>query len=122
MSDISSRSASLVFSSPPYFHHERYCSEPQQCCNRYPAYDDWLDGFVEAVIAESHRILRRGGRFAINVADVGGLEISQDVLRLASRRFVHERTLELQLGAKPYLRARTGSTLKSEPVFVFRKK
>lgn len=122
MVDISSRSASLVFSSPPYFHHERYCTEPQQCCNRYPVYDDWLNGFVETVIAESHRILCRGGRFAINIADVGGLQISKDVLRLASRRFAHERTLELQLGVKPYLRARTGSTLKTEPVFVFRKK
>jgi SAM-dependent methyltransferase len=119
---IPSRSASLIFSSPPYFHHERYCSESKQCCNRYAAYEEWVDGFLATVVAESGRILRRGGRFVINIADAGGMPLTRDVVRLAGERFAHERTLQLQLAAKPYLRPRTRGVFKTEPIFVFTKK
>ena len=113
--------ASLIFSSPPYFRHERYCSEKKQCCRRYAAYEDWVDGFLTKVVAESHRVLRPGGRFVINVADAGGMPLIRDVVRLAGERFTHDRTLQLQLGAKPYLR-RPDDAYKTEPIFVFAKK
>jgi DNA modification methylase len=118
---LASASASLVFSSPPYFNHERYSTEPSQSYIRYPTYDQWLYTFLRKVVAESRRILEPGGYLLLNVADVNGLNLAADVFGIASRYFVHARTLKLRLGHKPYLRSRTGSAFKYEPLFVFKK-
>jgi SAM-dependent methyltransferase len=114
-------SVSLVFSSPPYFNHERYSDEPSQSYIRYPTYDEWLETFLGKVVAESQRVLKPGGHLLLNVADVNGLKLAADVFRIASRYFTPVGILKLRLGHKPYLRHRTGKAFKYESLFVFRK-
>jgi SAM-dependent methyltransferase len=118
---IPSNSFPLVFSSPPYFNNEQYSDETSQSYVRYPVYQDWLDGFLDRILRESHRILMAGGRLVVNIADIERFELTKDLIRLAGRYFALERSLKLRLGHKPYLRNRTGKVHKYEPVFVFRK-
>ena len=118
---IPSDSVPLVFSSPPYFNNELYSDENSQSYLRYPVYEDWLDGFLEKVVSESYRILKPGGRFIVNIADIERFDLSKDLKRLARKYFRLERVLKLRLGHKPYLRKQSGEPHKYEPVFVFRK-
>jgi hypothetical protein len=60
----------LIFTSPPYFDTERYAEEPSQSFARFPEYDAWCTGFYFPVIEHSIRLLRPGGHFALNIADV----------------------------------------------------
>lgn len=64
------RSFDLVFTSPPYFDTEHYSDEPTQSFARFPTYDAWCAGFYFPVIEHSIRLLRPGGHFALNIADV----------------------------------------------------
>lgn len=118
---IRAGSVSLVFSSPPYFDHEKYSTEPSQSYVRYPQYSQWLQEFVQRVIVESRRILKPGGFLVLNVADVQGYSLTKDVKGLCSRRFTAREHLRLLLGCKPYRRTRSGAAYKREPVLVFQK-
>ena len=60
VSGMSSNSVDLIFSSPPFFNLEIYSDEPTQSSNRYPTYQEWRMCFLDAVITQSRRVLRRG--------------------------------------------------------------
>ena len=92
----------LVFSSPPYFDYERYSNEPTQSYLRYPRYEQWVQGFLGWVIAESARVLNAGGHLLLNVADVHGLPLIRDAHQLAARHFDLVAVWKLRLGHKPY--------------------
>lgn len=64
------RSYDLVFTSPPYFDTEHYSNESSQSFMRFPDYDSWCAGFYFPVIEQSIRLIRPGGHFALNIADV----------------------------------------------------
>jgi|SRR6266545_76183 len=115
------RSAALVFSSPPYFNMERYSNSSSQSYIRFPTYEKWREGFIVPVVRQSRRILKKGGYFVVNVANINGYKLSDDMLCIASEHFRHVRTLKLRLGHLPYLRDDPGNAYKYEPVFVFRK-
>jgi SAM-dependent methyltransferase len=119
--EIEEKSATLVFSSPPYFNHERYSTEKTQSYLRFPEYNDWLRGFLGKVLEESHRILKNHGYLIINVADLKKYNIAQDTLNLASLHFTLVEKLKLRLGHLPYLREQKMDAYKYEPVFVFKK-
>ena len=114
-------SVSLVFSSPPYFNIERYSNSRSQSYIRFPTYEEWREGFMVPVVMQSRRILKKGGYFVINVANINGYKLFDDTLRIANRHFRHVHTLKLRLGHLPYLRKNRGSAYKHEPVLVFRK-
>ena len=114
-------SVSLVFSSPPYFDMERYSSSRTQSYIRFPTYGEWQEGFMAPVVTQSRRILKKGGYFIVNVANINGYKLFDDVLSFASQHFRHVHTLKLRLGHLPYLREDRGSAYKYEPVLVFRK-
>ena len=118
---IASNSIPLVFSSPPYFNNELYSDETSQSYMRYPIYEEWINCFLERILAESCRILKPGGHFVVNIADIERFELTKDLVSLARKYFTLDHTLRLRLGHKPYLRNRTGKVHKHEPVFVFRK-
>jgi SAM-dependent methyltransferase len=112
----------LVLSSPPYYRHERYSTEPTQSYLRYPTYERWLRGFIRPVLAETRRVLERGGVLLLNVADVNGYSVATDVLRIAKEEMVLAGALWLRLGRKPYLRDTGHPAYKFEPILVLRKR
>ena len=118
---LASASVGLVFSSPPYFDRERYSHEPSQSYVRFPTYSQWRERFLTAVLAESARVLKLGGRLVLNVSNVNGYPIADDALSIASGFLSHEATLRLCLARKPYLQTTAGEHFKHEPLFVFRK-
>jgi len=120
--ELPGSSCSLVFSSPPYFETERYSAEPTQSYRKFPAYEQWLDGFLETVLRESHRVLENGGYFVLNVANVNGFKLADDAFRIALKYFHQVETLYLVLGNRPYLREHKLHAHRREPLFVFRKR
>jgi DNA modification methylase len=119
---IRKHSIDLVFSSPPYFNLERYSKETSQSYIRYPTYADWRQEFFRRLITQSHRVLKPEGLFVINVANVNGFPLVEDLHSFVAGLFRQIGTLQLRLGHKPYLKRLNGTVHKYEPVFVFRKK
>ena len=60
----------LVFTSPPYFFKEHYSEEKTQSYMRYPKFKLWLNSFLRPLIQKSYEVLKPGGVFAINIADM----------------------------------------------------
>lgn len=121
LKEMEGESFSLIFSSPPYFDNEKYCNDSSQSYLRYPTYAEWKDSFLNTVITESWRVLKPGGFLVLNVADIYGFALTDDVLRLATQHFKHQCTIKLRLGQKPYLRKHAGEAYRYEPVFIFGK-
>jgi SAM-dependent methyltransferase len=112
----------LVFSSPPYFRLERYDTDQSQSFRRYPSYLSWLDGFLRPIIRNVHRLLRIGGRFAVNVANIPRFPIAIDADCLSQEYFgAPEAVLSMNMSSNPADKARRGKLFRSEPIFVYRK-
>jgi hypothetical protein len=60
----------LAFSSPPYFAKEKYSDDADQSYKKYSKLDEWLEGFWEPTIGNCLYMLKPGGWFATNIADV----------------------------------------------------
>lgn len=109
----------LAFTSPPYFNKEVYDSDDKQSQLRYPIYDEWKNRFLRVMIEKINSLLKIGGVFALNVADVvigkKTFPISEDALALALKVFFLE--------TKHLIRYRSVYTgvEKFEPIYVFRK-
>jgi len=119
LKDIPSDSVDLVLTSPPYFNNEEYSRSSFQSYRRYPIYEVWRDRFLRPVITQSRRILRRGGRLVLNVADTGSHPVASDVRQIALEGFVLERTIKLLLNRMPLQRAKAVPLYRWEPIFVF---
>jgi hypothetical protein len=59
----------LVFTSPPYFNLERYSEEGTQSICRFPVFLDWVDGFLQPMLALSFACLKPGGVALINITN-----------------------------------------------------
>jgi SAM-dependent methyltransferase len=116
-----SSSIDLVFSSPPYFDHERYSNERTQSFNRYPSYGEWRERFLAVVVRETRRLLRPNGYLVLNVADTSRASLATDALTLATRELVFARRLRLAMNAVPSARA-AGRLYRHEPVYIFQKR
>lgn len=72
--DFTKDSYDLVFTSPPYFHVERYSfgqNEETQSWKRYgKSMDDWLGGFLYPTLKGCWDSLEDGGTMIVNIADV----------------------------------------------------
>jgi SAM-dependent methyltransferase len=121
MAAVPAGSADMVFSSPPFYDLEIYSDEPSQSSNRYPTYDRWRTGFLEAVIDQSWRILRRGGVFAIHVPSERKSPIGRDAFALAADRFSRVGRHAIEMTSRPLQRAGDGRSTRTEPIGVFRK-
>jgi SAM-dependent methyltransferase len=112
----------LVFSSPPYFRLERYNADLSQSYKRHPSYFAWLNGFIQPIIENAHRLLRPRRRLALNVADVHGFPVAADADAIAQRYFgPPEMVLSMAMSSNPADKARRHKLLRSEPIFVYRK-
>jgi hypothetical protein len=60
-------SVDLVLTSPPYFDLERYSEEPGQAHVRFPAFQDWVDGFLVPMYRTAFACLRAEHFCIINI-------------------------------------------------------
>ena len=61
----------LVITSPPYFDAEIY--DPQnakQSGNKYATYEQWVTGFYRPLMKGAFDLLKEGGVFVLNIANV----------------------------------------------------
>lgn len=114
-------SVDLVFSSPPYFNIERYSDESTQSVCRYPTYCQWRDRFLATIIHEAHRILRKGGFFAINVSDTRRWPLFSDTVRIARPLFGAYRIIRMVMNSRPLQRSNGHSLYRWEPIIVFQR-
>lgn len=119
-----SRSVDLILSSPPYYDTERYSEEPTQSYIRYPNYGIWLHEFLEVVLVNAHRLLKRHGYMVINAANVQHYAIGDDILKLGAAIFrTKPRQLKMSMPRQPAVRAGgIGGAFRWEPVWIFQKK
>jgi hypothetical protein len=118
---LKSESVALVFSSPPYFDHERYSIEPTQSYIRYPSYTQWRQHFLEKIIYYSYIMLKHGGFFIINVSDPKGYSIVQDTMSICEKYFQICGIIKLLMHKMPQQRYNSNNAFKSEPILVFKK-
>jgi SAM-dependent methyltransferase len=122
MKEFRSGSFDFVFSSPPYFNLEKYSSEATQSRIRYPRYKCWKDLFLFAVMSQAYRVLKNGGRLAINVSNLRHHAVADDTLAIGCSIFGKPEVIfQLQMSSNPADKARSGKFLRQEPIFVFRK-
>ena len=125
------RKVDLVMTSPPYFAAEIYDPASRtQSANRYREYEQWHDHFFRPLVRGAYRLLKRGGVFVLNIADVTGAPLERDTRKLA-REAGFESLEFFKLAMSRSVGTRTkrprhavqidGTIWKHEPVFVFRK-
>lgn len=109
---------SLVFTSPPYFHQERYVGG-EQSWKSYDTLEAWVGGFLQPMVQRGVDALVPGGCWAMNIADVKTKEgvlplvgTAREVLR--GYGLVEVRTLDMPL-------ARLNRQTAGEPILVWRK-
>jgi len=123
MPTLRRNSTDLVFSSPPYFRLEKYSQEKSQAWVRHKTYQGWLAEFLQPVLAESFRTLRRSGHLVLNIADTATYPVATDALRIAREIFgPPTHTYRMAMSTNPADKARSGKPLREEPILVFRKR
>ena len=126
--------ADLCMTSPPYFGAENYDPDSsKQSANRYAAYEQWRTKFYLPLVKGAYDLLKPGGVFVLNIADVKeAMSLERDARRLAREvGFANDGFYKMATPLHPSLRkAKTrkfhklvvnGKDMKYEPVFVFRK-
>jgi len=69
--DLSDSEFDMVFTSPPYFHVERYADDETQSWKRYGKdINVWLGDFLFPVLEKCWNSLKDSGTMIINIADV----------------------------------------------------
>ena len=69
--NLSDSEFDMIFTSPPYFHLERYADDETQSWKRYGKdIDVWLGDFLFPVLEKCWNSLKDGGTMIINIADV----------------------------------------------------
>jgi hypothetical protein len=123
MPQLPSSFADLVFSSPPYFDWEKYAFESSQSFVRHPNYESWKAGFLEPILLESARILRKGGRLVLNVS-AGRRKPSVNDVRSAGVAvgLKYLGCIPLLITRVPYLHPRNHLPHKREALLVFLKR
>ena len=117
----------LSFSSPPYFCKEQYSADENQSFNKYKQYDNWRDNFLQKMIQNSHKMVKTGGHFVINIADINlgskKYPLVNDTIEISTKTgFKLEKTLEYSLKKTIGTRASFNDKecdYKKEPVLIF---
>ena len=73
--DLRDSEFDMVYTSPPYFHLERYADDETQSWKRYGKdIDVWLGDFLYPTLEKCWNSLKDGGTMIINIADVYGTD------------------------------------------------
>jgi len=80
----------LVFTSPPFYDIEQYSNEKTQSWKKFSTYELWVEGFLRPLIITSHRVLKKGGNFLLNIYGTTYYkQMEEDTLRIAKEVFGH---------------------------------
>lgn len=129
------KSIDFAFTSPPYFDLEQYGADggdfnsDNQCFNKYPELDDWMEGYVRGTIRNVVHMLKKRKHYAINIAD---FNLGSKTVRYVDRwaQISAEEGAPLVKTMSLGVRARAGSKLlgdrdgsiKEEVIMVFKKR
>jgi len=102
----------LVFTSPPYFNVERYGDDDTQSWVRYESINAWNEYFLHKALEKIIPTLKKGGKMAINIADVytsekggGGKdwkEITQPMCEfLESKGLIYKGCIGMEMAKRP---------------------
>ena len=102
----------LVFTSPPYFNVERYGDDDTQSWIRYESINAWNEYFLHKSLEKNIPTLKKGGKMAINIADVytsekggGGKdwkEITQPMCKfLESKGLIYKGCIGMEMAKRP---------------------
>lgn len=117
-SSITDHEYDLIFTSPPYFDTEKYSDEPTQSYLKYPDYEIWFSNFLEQMIYNSIKMLKRGGYLIINIANVKNAPHLENDFKtfMESTNLDYITTYKMALSKQ-----HSGGKFKYEPIFVYRK-
>jgi len=121
----------LVLTSPPYFSAEVYNTEnAKQSANRYRTYEDWRENFYRVLIQGAYDLLKPGGTFVLNIANVASSNLLEKDARVLAKEVgfsnggFYKLAMSIVPGTRTGVRHRVvvdGAEFKHEPCFVFRK-
>lgn len=118
---------SVVFTSPPYFYRERYVEHEKQSFNKFNAYENWRDYFLEPTLDNGYKLLRDDGYILWNIADVDGLTLEDDSCRiLEMMEMKPQQTIKMVMGVSNVekhlgIEIHNGNYKKYENIFVYQK-
>ena len=110
----------FVFTSPPYYHQERY-QGGEQSWKKYGTVDEWGEGFLRPLLERARQAVdARDGKVALNIADV---KTSDGVVPLESMALSRAQEVGLRLVATLKMPlARLNKRDPWEPIFVWNSK
>ena len=127
----------LCFTSPPYFHKEKYSEDEDQSYIKYPNYNDWLDGFMKPMIKNCWDFLKPNSHMILNVADVkmgdkNFIPLEQNTVEISLRQgFKYQGKIDMVMSKmvgvnsqnvkNNYFDMSSKRTYKTEPILVFKK-
>ncbi len=123
----------LVITGPPYFSAENYNPRnKKQSANRYQTYEPWREKFYRALIQGAYDLLKPGGVFVLNIANVAEAPRLEKDARVLTREVGFENAgfYKMAMSISPGTRASksvrhsvfvNGKQFKYEPTFVFRR-
>ena len=108
----------IVFTSPPYFHKEKYFAESSQSWVMYKTEDEWKSKFLFVTLTAALRATKSGGYIVYNTDHVVGAWVRE----WASRQGATIEMFEGQLINREFVTTRTASIKgrKVEPILVMR--
>ena len=123
--------ADLIFTSPPYFSAEIYNpSNKKQSANNFPSYEEWRDKFYKVLVQGAYDLLKPGGFFILNIANVTSAKYLERDARLLAKEvgFVNAGFYKLAMSVTPGTKTTVkhsilvdGKIFKYEPCFCFSK-
>ena len=121
----------LVITSPPYFNAELYNSENEnQSANSFKTYPEWREKFYRKLVQGAFDLLKPGGTFVLNIANVSSAENLEKDARVLAKEVgfkgagFFKLAMSVMTGTSGSVRhsvAVEGATFKIEPCFVFEK-
>lgn len=115
----------FIFSSPPYYDVEHYTDEPSQSANKFPKYDDFLEGYWRETVKNIKKMMKPDAIFAINVGNGANkkmIQLTHDFKRIIEEEgfsLVNEWVMKT---SKSHLSGKRGKSkvIKEEGIYFYR--
>ncbi len=126
----------FAITSPPYYNKEIYNeNNPLQSHNRYNNYEEWKIGFLASLLKRTHQLLKKGGIFYLNIANIEKCNIQKDAIEYSKKmgfKLLDTYHMILTIGRgtdsnkNPIIKNNNqieckGKLYKSEPIFLLKK-